>query len=391
MRTDKKNPDIVLKDNEATERWCRLIVRGCYAAIVINVLVLIAIWYFFVLNTFAIPPVTYWKNYILFPSGCMLAVTLLVNYLVNARRLPLRAKEYATLLLILFFCVLLCVVHRVLGALLTAFVVPVFISTIFVDFILTRRIFILSLIAQILCGMEMHFFSTRMFDQWIWLELLSASGILVASYFLAKVLICSGQYSIASLTNSINDRRHLWEQLQRDAFTSLYNRKAYDEFVWKVIEECKGSNTCLSLAMLDLDNFKKVNDTFGHLAGDKVLLRLAHILLNNSDENIHAFRLGGEEFCVLLKGYCVHDAYDVCEGLRSLMESSLLPEVNNKRITFSCGLACMNKEYADPVSLYQAADSALYAAKSKGKNQIALFDGHTDCLHPEQEKVRPSV
>lgn len=113
------------------------------------------------------------------------------------------------------------------------------------------------------------------------------------------------------------------------------------------------------------------------------MLRLAHILLNNRGEHIDAFRLGGEEFALLFREYCVQDAYKVCEGIRSIMEASFVPEIKNRQVTFNCGLVCMNKLHRSPASLFQAADAALYQAKNSGKNRIALYDRPSEYIKSE--------
>ena len=358
------------------ERWCRNIIKDCYAAVGVNFIILVAVWYFFSPN---IPPadyspVDYWQRHIVLPTAGMLAVNLVTDRLVRSRRLPLTAKEYTSLLLILIFCVFLCCVQSVLAVLLVTFVIPVFISTIFADLTMTRRIFLLSLAAQILSGVKMRFFSTRHFGVWIWIELIVATGILLVSYGMAQILIWNGQSHLTSLARSYSERRSLKEQLQRDDFTGLYNRKAFEHYVRQIQAECRASGDVLSFAMLDVDDFKKINDTFGHVAGDTVLLLLAGILQNHAREDILAFRLGGEEFGLLLAGYSLHEARRVCESMRSRLESARIPEIRSQTVTFSCGIACTEGLDTDAIDLYKAADRMLYRAKSAGKNRIELFD-----------------
>ncbi len=368
------------------EQWCQLMISICYIAVGINAAVLIAVWYFFVFPVQETSHILYWGKYIVGPSLFMLAVSALTDRFVRSRRFPLLYKEYAVISLILFFCTFLCFVHGIAAVLLATFVLPVFASSLFANLKMTKRIFILSQIALVLSAIRMHFFTSRIYEHWIWYEALTASGILLAAYLLTRVFIRYGQYNISSLIDSYNSQKSLREQLKRDPFTGLYNRKTYEEFLPKLMSECKASNTCLSLAVLDLDNFKEINDTYGHAAGDKVLLRLAHILMSNQNANILAFRLGGEEFALLLKEYCVHDAYKVCEGIRSIMESSSVPDVSNKRVTFSCGLMCMNEQYADPGSFFKAADYALYQAKNSGKNRTMFYDKPTECIKTQGAK-----
>lgn len=176
------------------------------------------------------------------------------------------------------------------------------------------------------------------------------------------------------------------EQLKLDPFTGLPNRKTFDDCLPKLIEESQNSKICLSLAMIDVDHFKQVNDGYGHAVGDQVLLHLAQILKSNQTKNIHAFRIGGEEFAIIFEDYCVNEAYKICDGMRSIMESCSLHDVDNKiGVTFSCGLACMNLQDISPAELSKAADSALYTAKNHGRNKVVIYGGPAPCRNQKEQ------
>lgn len=340
----------------------------------VNLVVLIAVWYFFAFPQAGVNHLSYWISFIILPSLGMLAANILADFLVRSNRLPLINKEYITLFLILFFCVFLCLVHSIVAVLLGVFIIPVLISTVFSNKKLTRLTFILSQVFLLLSGLKMHLFSTRVFDFWIWLEMLTAYGLLLAAYLLAKVLIIYGQDSISNLNHIYDDKLSLEKQLQLDHLTGLNNRKAYDEVLPQLIEECRAANLPLSIAVLDLDDFKQINDIYGHVTGDRALLKLAEIFRRNMPENTYVFRVGGEEFVLLFRDYHVDEAAKICESLLFLIRSSSLPEMNGEEVTFSCGVAGMGAHLADPVSLFKAADSALYSAKNNGKNQIVVYD-----------------
>jgi len=176
-----------------------------------------------------------------------------------------------------------------------------------------------------------------------------------------------------------NDKNDMQEQLKRDPFTGLYNHKTFDEVLPKLMEDCKASDTCLSMSVLDIDHFKSINDKYGHAVGDRVLLKLAQILNSKTNNNISVFRIGGDEFAILLKEYCVNEAYMICEDIRSIISSTIIPEINTK-ITISSGVACMNKLHTNPVAFFGAADDALYSAKSSGKNKTVRFNGTVECI-----------
>ncbi len=370
-----KNPVTMKnKSDMSAKRWCRYLVSVCYMAIGINLVTLIVVWYFFVYIKYDVDSVRYWIRYIILPSSGMLAVNILADFLVRSDRFSLIFKEYVALLLILFFCAFLCFVHTIVAVLFATFVVPVLVSTIFADVKLTRRIFILGQLLLIISGLRMHFVSVRPFGAWLGIVIVTASGLLTVSYFLAKVLIVYGQDNISNLSDVYHDKISLEEQLKLDPLTGLYNRKAYNEYLPQMMEECRLAAIPLSIAVLDIDDFKQVNDIYGHAAGDRVLLRLTGILKRNIPERIYTFRIGGEEFVLLFKDYSVADAVKICEEMLSMIRSASLPEVNYKEITFSCGVVGMGENQVDPVALFKAADEALYSAKNSGKNKIIALD-----------------
>ena len=315
---------LMLKNDpkEIEEKWCQNIIYVCYIAIGINAVVLITVWFMYMAQTEnPISPGYYWSRYIITPTFCMLALNFCSDRLIHSHRVGLKAKKYLALCNALAFCTFLCMVHSILAVLLVTFVIPIFISTIFADCKITRCIFILSLAAQILSAVKMHFISTRDFGSWIWFEWIVAVAILVAAYFFAETLIQEGQYHICSLKHSVQEREQLEEQLQKDGCTGLYSHASFEKIGRDIFSKYLARQIPLSFSMFDLDNFKEINDTYGHVAGDKVLQYLSRILLNNSNENILAFRLGGDEFGLLMKGFTLPNAQNVCEGIQSLWRS----------------------------------------------------------------------
>ena len=208
-------------------------------------------------------------------------------------------------------------------------------------------------------------YSEGKLDKDMIMEIFVAYSIMLCSYFLAKALIRSGHANLMALMQYQNQQKSMEEQLKLDPFTGLYNKKTFDQWLPQLMEGCRKSNLCLSLAIIDIDKFKHVNDVYGYTEGDRVLLHLAHILNSNSNDNILAFGIGGDEFAIIFKGYCVKEAYKICEGLRSIMDISLLNGLNKLQVTFSCGLACMNLNHTSPIKLLKATDSALYTAKKR--------------------------
>ena len=127
------------------------------------------------------------------------------------------------------------------------------------------------------------------------------------------------------------------------------------------------------VAVIDIDNFKTVNDTYGHSVGDIVLVTLADMLKNISSKRILTARYGGEEFSVIFKDMTTFESYTIIENLRKEFSEVKFPQMNNKSVTFSCGLTGDYPNTLSNVEFFNEADQALYYAKSNGKNQTVIY------------------
>ncbi|MDD4689574.1 MAG: GGDEF domain-containing protein [Eubacteriales bacterium] len=356
-------------------QWCRYIVKAGYATAIVIILAHV-IWYF-AARSVLISPADYLRYYIIWPAIGILALNVLVDYLVRSNHVSLLTKEYLVLSLFVVFSFYLCITHKLANVLFGSFVLSVFASTIFSNIKITRWIFLLSSFALLISGMKVYFFER--FNGSLFMTMFVAWNMLLCSYLLSKILIRFGQNNLSSLMHLYQKQASMQEQLKLDPFTGLYNRKTFDTYLCDIMEECKTTSICVSLAIVDVDRFKRLNDNYGHAIGDRVLLHTAQILRGNQIESINAFRIGGDEFALIFKDYAVKDAYKICEGMRSIMETSSLHEIDKGSITFSCGLACMDLHYANPEKLAKAADAALYKAKNNGRNQVVIYDAPLNC------------
>ncbi len=181
-----------------------------------------------------------------------------------------------------------------------------------------------------------------------------------------------------SLTTSLrNAREHerVKELSLRDGLTGLYNRRVLEELL--TVEESRRTPAPVAVLILDIDDFKSINDTFGHPAGDRVLSVLGRLLQENCrKENIVA-RYGGEEFAVLLtnSGLTAEAAIKTAERLRKLLGSQNLAFSGRQaKLTVSVGVAFSNAGAATMKSLLERADEALYLAKRSGKNRVCFHE-----------------
>ena len=162
------------------------------------------------------------------------------------------------------------------------------------------------------------------------------------------------------------------ERAGRDGLTGLHNRMAYDERVQQEFVHWKRYHDPLSLMVIDVDHFKRLNDTFGHQAGDKALKILAKQLLINVREADFVARYGGEEFVFIMPKTKRDDAFKVAEKLRKMVEKCGFHYRGEPvSITICCGVAEF-REGDTPEAVFQRGDEALYQAKHEGRNRCCL-------------------
>jgi two-component system cell cycle response regulator len=177
------------------------------------------------------------------------------------------------------------------------------------------------------------------------------------------------------IESTIADNRRLEELAQTDPLTKTLNRRALGERLAAEMERVRRYSTTLSLLLIDLDHFKQINDTHGHLAGDDVLIEVAAVLLRVVRAVDIVARYGGEEFVVVLPETGAPGAEAFAERLRELIEgqSFAVSRGNAIRLTTSIGVACFPGFAVESVEdLLANADQALYRAKSEGRNRVRV-------------------
>lgn len=160
----------------------------------------------------------------------------------------------------------------------------------------------------------------------------------------------------------------------RDKLTNLYNRLYFDETLAKLIHDIDIIESGLCLAMVDCDFFKKVNDTYGHVAGDKVLSSLGNAISKSVKGKDIVCRYGGEEFCVILMNSTLRQGFAVSERIRqNVQKMKITYNETEIMVTISMGLTHLSSdEKVTAQELLEAADKALYMAKSCGRNRVEV-------------------
>jgi len=168
-------------------------------------------------------------------------------------------------------------------------------------------------------------------------------------------------------TDRVKRELALTDLASRDPLTGLLNRRSGEQLLKQYDDAKKLPQKLLCLIMIDIDNFKKINDTFGHAVGDQILKSSSQLLKNKARNTDSVIRWGGEEFLIIVSDSRLKDAMEFAERIRRSIEQHTHSEVG--RITASFGVAEL-QPHEGTVSLLNRADKALYKAKLDGKNRV---------------------
>ncbi|MFJ2429323.1 diguanylate cyclase [Pseudomonas sp. NPDC087804] len=234
-----------------------------------------------------------------------------------------------------------------------------------------QRLFVFGALAQlvgVLLGWSMFGFkfSLTMTQAQVW-----ACLPMLTLYPLALGMVC---YRLAIKLSQ--HKRALSALSRTDSLTGLLNHGAWKDLLHLKFQQCRQHNTQATLALIDIDHFKVINDSYGHIVGDAALRQLSQELKRVLDEYELAGRYGGDEFCVILPTLPLAKAEVLMEQLREALEQYRHPDVPDLRVSLSIGLARYQAGYKDAVDWLEDADKALYTAKHTGRNTISVALAH---------------
>jgi diguanylate cyclase (GGDEF)-like protein/PAS domain S-box-containing protein len=186
------------------------------------------------------------------------------------------------------------------------------------------------------------------------------------------------QSSLLLVCEDVTEAHDLTEkivfQASHDALTGLANRSEFDRRIVQLVASVRSDSTEHALCYLDLDQFKVVNDTCGHLAGDELLRQLGDLLRKNLRKHDFMARLGGDEFGILMYRCSLGEAFQACEKIRDIISDFHFGwEDRSFSVGASIGVASINAKSGNAVELLKEADAACYAAKEQGRNRVHVF------------------
>ena len=224
------------------------------------------------------------------------------------------------------------------------------------------------------------------------------SGEMMTGLFSAEIMLIDDQPWVLSSISDISVRKATEEKIRllnleleklalTDYMTNLYNQRYFMQRGTEEFKRAQRNNQPMALMMLDVDEFKKINDTFGHEAGDLALQQVARIMKSCLREIDLIGRLGGDEFSVLLSDTSLEDATALAERVRQTIADSSFQttdQVLSKLITVSVGVAAISDAMSNIDGLRRNADAAMYRAKHSGRNCVVVYQGNPDMVTPSR-------
>ncbi|WP_281950295.1 GGDEF domain-containing protein [Nitrosophilus kaiyonis] len=176
-------------------------------------------------------------------------------------------------------------------------------------------------------------------------------------------------YENRYILNSLEDKFHEYKKLSYiDPLTGLFNRRAFNEEVEKIKDIIP-----FSIIYLDIDDFKKINDTYGHTVGDEVLKEIGEILNSFIRKDTKAFRLGGEEFAIILPNVNIEDAKNIAQRIRKVIENHNI-KLEDTIVSYTASFGITSYQKGEDINeLLKRADEAMYQAKKSGKNRVFIL------------------
>ena len=257
------------------------------------------------------------------------------------------------------------VIHKEYIVTSCAFIFPIVLSAMFNDRKLLNMSFAASVFIHACVGAA--FWIEEGITLTTGLNLLILLGFTFVSYLCGILSINFSGQNYITIESQAEQNDKLMDDVQRDQMTGLYNHNAFTNKLDEMIKDHSAENA-LCLVMVDVDNFKKINDTYGHDCGDTVLIHLAKTIQKHCTQNDSAYRYGGEEFAVIFLGKSTDAVCDIMQNILDEFRSYTFAFTSSP-ITFSAGVAKYTSETTRD-TFFEQADKTLYMAKHEGKNRV---------------------
>ena len=302
---------------------------------------------------------------VIFPIVVNIGTHAVARLIIHNPDVSRERKNTSIIVAALITSFIVAIIHKEYIATSCAFIFPIILSAMFNSKKLLNTSFIVSVF--ILLSVGVAFILDRSATLNTSISLFILFGFLLISYLCGIISINFSRQNYMTIESQSVENDRLMNDVLRDQMTGLYNHQSFVDQLEEYVNAFHPDHP-LCLAIIDIDDFKHVNDRYGHSCGDVVLTQLAKFIKKYASQDMIAYRYGGEEFAVLFLDKNMHEAFTVLQKILNEFRKHKFM-FSNKPITFSAGIS----EYNDTITsseLFEMTDKTLYQAKREGKNRI---------------------
>ena len=319
------------------------------------------------------PILEYLRCFLITPTITNIFILYFGNLVMKRISSNFKYINYVPIMQMAAICLVIASTHNIFSVTLCLFSFPLFTTIMFSNKLMTR---IVGLVCSLFLIISLLFRRFSIYrpknDRYFWAEAIVALAILCATYILCNVLIKFVKEKTDIIHNGYIQRIEMQELLKRDQKTGLFGQTVFMNTLDHMVDVASCTQKSLALAVIDIDDFKKVNDTYGHLKGDQIIITLADMMKKYFDENQFIARYGGEEFVIILSDNEINHGIYLLEKFRIAFEATKYSFMEDK-ISISIGIAKWRKGWTS-AQLFEAADAAMYTSKSYGKNRTTVYE-----------------
>ena len=324
-------------------------------------------------SNYSNPFVKYWLPYVLAPAiidGIIIGVTLTI---LKTKKISSVIKNYAIITSLVCIALVLSIVHGYFIVTLATFVIPVIASCIFLDYKVMAYGIITStagVAASAIANLYLEAGSDRSSKLYVWGSAVIVVMLVAITAIVVGLIVEIHRQREAVLTKMKDENAKLIRANRVDGLTGLQNHTSFYNVLENKLSKARREKRGFALAMLDIDDFKGINDTYGHGVGDDILRFVSDTIVASIDKSGIPFRYGGDEFAILFNNPDPNSNVDALEVLRKAVAENDSLFSDGTRVTLSIGYYNVKEVQMTSEEIFYKADQALYQAKYNGKNQV---------------------
>lgn len=354
------------------QQWHRRILILCWTLWLITLILELSVGFVFgdKLTTYIPSLPEYLKKRVLLPSGINLLTVIAYTVIYKNPRIPQRIENWVCTISFFILSVCIASAHSYFQPLLFIPCIPIFLSAIFTDIVLTNTMGILELIAS---APTFHFWSQN-FDENTKSAILVSTmiiyvAVLLYSYLFSRFIMRMQIDQLDYIKNAYYTQEELIDELNIEPMTGLSNRTAMDKCTDLYIQKFHAGEFVPHLALLDIDHFKNVNDTYGHNAGDIAIKTLASIIKKHMGGVRRAFRFGGDEMVLIFNRESKEEIGKILDAIRNDFRNCEFAFKPASPITISVGVSAFYKGL-NKKTWFELTDEIMYKSKENGRDQV---------------------